>query len=126
LRAPFLCAQALRVEPFKNSLKQIDYLSSCGYISTVAADRRTAEPGESTHTDRPDRLVRNSKYRGRMAAEIKIDSQAGVDKGLVAMFLKMSPEERLRANDNALSTILELRHACRERKTCKRRSECNS
>lgn len=37
--------------------------------------------------------------------------QSGVDKGLVAMFLRMSPEERLRANDNAFRTILELRDA---------------
>jgi hypothetical protein len=35
----------------------------------------------------------------------------GIDKGLVAMFLKMSPEERLRANDNAARTIQELRDA---------------
>ena len=34
-----------------------------------------------------------------------------VDKALVAIFLKMSPEERLQANDNAVRTILELRHA---------------
>ena len=35
----------------------------------------------------------------------------GVDRGLVAMFLKMSPEERLQANDNAARTIKELRDA---------------
>ncbi len=35
--------------------------------------------------------------------------QSGVDKGLIAMFLKMSIEERLLANDNAVSTIKELR-----------------
>ncbi len=46
-----------------------------------------------------------------MVKESKFENQSGVDKGLVAMFLKMSPEERLRANDNALRTILELRHA---------------
>ena len=40
-----------------------------------------------------------------------------VDKGLVAMFLRMSPEERLRANDNAIRTILELRNAYQQRKT---------
>jgi len=34
-----------------------------------------------------------------------------VDKGLVAMFIKMSIEERLKANDNAMRTILELRNA---------------
>jgi hypothetical protein len=40
-----------------------------------------------------------------------------VDKGLVAMFLRMSPEERLRANDNAIRAILELRNAYQQRKT---------
>jgi hypothetical protein len=35
----------------------------------------------------------------------------GVDKGLVAMFIQMSPEERLQANDNAARTIKELRDA---------------
>jgi hypothetical protein len=40
-----------------------------------------------------------------------------VDKGLVVMFLRMSPEERLRANDNAICTILELRNGYQQRKT---------
>lgn len=40
-----------------------------------------------------------------------------VDKGLVASYLKMSPEERLKANDNAMRTILELRNAFKRRKT---------
>jgi len=35
--------------------------------------------------------------------------QSGVDKGLIAMFLKMSVDERLLANNNAVSTIKELR-----------------
>jgi hypothetical protein len=35
----------------------------------------------------------------------------GVDRGLVAMFIKMSPEERLQANDNAALTIKQLRDA---------------
>ncbi|MBT8366877.1 MAG: hypothetical protein KJP23_19485 [Deltaproteobacteria bacterium] len=61
-----------------------------------------------------------------MVKESKFENQSGVDKGLVAMFLKMSPEERLRANDNALRTILELRHAYRQRKTNERRSQRNS
>ncbi|MDA8138747.1 MAG: hypothetical protein M0036_08835 [Desulfobacteraceae bacterium] len=34
-----------------------------------------------------------------------------VDKSLVAMFIKMLPEERLRANDRAASAIMELRNA---------------
>ncbi len=42
--------------------------------------------------------------------------QSGVDKGLIAMFLKMSVDERLLANDNAVSTIKELRVAFRQSK----------
>jgi len=40
-----------------------------------------------------------------------------VDKSLVAMFLRMSPEERVRANDNAAKAILELRNAFRSKTT---------
>ena len=46
--------------------------------------------------------------------------QSGVDKGLIAMFLKMSVEDRLLANDNAVSTIKELRDAFRQRKNRER------
>jgi hypothetical protein len=42
-------------------------------------------------------------------------NQSGVDKGLIAMFLKMSVEERLLANDNAVIAIQELRSAFRQR-----------
>ena len=38
-----------------------------------------------------------------------------VDKSLVAMFLNMSPEERVKANDNAAHAILELRHAFQQK-----------
>ena len=51
--------------------------------------------------------------------------QSSVDKGLVAMFLRMSPEERLRANDNALRAILELRFAYRQRRTNERKFRRN-
>ena len=61
-----------------------------------------------------------------MVKETKAEKQSGVDKGLVAMFLRMSPEERLRANDNAIRTILELRHAYRQRRTSERKSRRNS
>ena len=61
-----------------------------------------------------------------MVKETKADNSYGVDKGLVAMFLRMSPEERLRANDNALRTILELRYAYRQRRTNERKSRRNS
>jgi hypothetical protein len=61
-----------------------------------------------------------------MVEDTKADSRRGVDKGLVAMFLRMSPEERLQANDNALRAILELRHAYRQRKANEHRSRRNS
>lgn len=41
----------------------------------------------------------------------------GIDKGLIAMFLKMTPEERLQANNNAIRAIMELRNAFRQRTT---------
>lgn len=34
-----------------------------------------------------------------------------IDIGLILMFLKMTPEERLQANDNAINAIAELRNA---------------
>lgn len=49
-----------------------------------------------------------------------------VDKGLVATFLKMSPEERLRTNDNAVRAILELRREFREQKHDKYRFKRNN
>lgn len=52
-----------------------------------------------------------------MSNEIEAADQSGVDKGLIAMFLRMSPEERLLANDKAFRTILELRDAYRQQKT---------
>ena len=61
-----------------------------------------------------------------MVKKTKAEFQPSVDKGLVAMFLRMSPEERLRANDNALRTILELRHAHKQRRTNARKSRRNS
>jgi hypothetical protein len=46
-----------------------------------------------------------------------------IDRGLVAMFLKLSPEERLQANDNAARTILELRNAYQQQKINRLRSK---
>lgn len=52
-----------------------------------------------------------------MPEKMKPKDLSDVDKGLVAMFLKMSIEERLRANDNAARTILELRNAYKHQRT---------
>ncbi len=56
-----------------------------------------------------------------MTEKAKVDDQSGVDRGLIAMFLRMSPEERLRANDNAFLTILELKDAYRRKKANERK-----
>ena len=58
-----------------------------------------------------------------MSNDTKNADQSGVDKGLIAMFLRMSPEERLLANDDAFRTILELRDAYRRQKADGRRPE---
>jgi hypothetical protein len=52
-----------------------------------------------------------------MSKETEVMEKSGVDKSLITMFLRMSPEERLRANDDAYRTILELRDAYRQQKT---------
>ena len=61
-----------------------------------------------------------------MAKKMKTKNSPGVDKGLVAMFLRMSPEERLKANDNAVRAILELRNAYQRQKSNRRGSERNN
>lgn len=54
-----------------------------------------------------------------MTDKIKNSDQSGVDKTLVAMFLKLSPKERLQMNDNAVRTILELRDAFKQKRSGK-------
>lgn len=49
-----------------------------------------------------------------------------VDKGLITMFLKMSPEERLQANDNAVRIILELRHAYKQQRNERSKLKCST
>ena len=49
--------------------------------------------------------------------------QPGVDKSLIKMFLKMTPEERVRSNDNAIRALLELRNAFKKQKTSSFRSK---
>jgi len=51
-----------------------------------------------------------------MTDKTKNSNDSSVDKSLVAMFLKMSPEERLQMNDNLVATILELRNAYQQQK----------
>ncbi len=62
----------------------------------------------------------------QMIKETEQKDSSSVDKGLVAMFLRMSPDERLLANDNMVRTILELRNAYRQRKTYRIKSKRNT
>lgn len=52
-----------------------------------------------------------------MEDDIKTPNNSCVDKTLVAMFLKMSPEERMLANDNAVRAIVEMRYAYKQQTT---------
>ena len=61
-----------------------------------------------------------------MSKKTETRNCSGIDKGLVAIFLKMSPEERLRSNDNAARTILELRDAYRKQRINRRRPKRNN
>ncbi len=61
-----------------------------------------------------------------MKKETGQKDSSSVDKGLVAMFLRMSPEDRLLANDSMARTILELRNAYRQQKTNRIRSKRNT
>jgi len=45
-----------------------------------------------------------------------MNESPAVDKSLVAMFLRMTVEERVQANDNAVRAILELRDAYKKKK----------
>ena len=61
-----------------------------------------------------------------MDEKIENRNSSGVDKGLVAMFLNMSPEERLQANDNAVHAILKLRNAYQQQKNNRRGPKRNN
>ncbi len=45
-----------------------------------------------------------------------------VDKSLIRMFLKMTPEERIQANDNAITAFSELKHAFKQQESKSRES----
>jgi hypothetical protein len=49
--------------------------------------------------------------------------QFRVDKGLIKMFLKMTPEERIRSNDNTIRALVELRNAFNKQKPSSFRSK---
>lgn len=48
--------------------------------------------------------------------------QSDIDTGLIKLFLKMTPEERLQSNDNTIRTLMELKNAYKN-KTIENRSK---
>jgi len=60
-----------------------------------------------------------SKSTGICSSDEESRRAGGVDSSLVALFLKMSPEERLHANDNAIRGISELRNAYKKQQRAK-------
>ncbi len=56
----------------------------------------------------------------------EFQENTSVDKSLVFMFLKMTPEERLKSNDRAVRTILELRNACQQQRSQNYRPKRNN
>ena len=46
-----------------------------------------------------------------MSKTLRID----IDKGLITMFLKMTPEERLQSNDNTIRALMELKNAYKKK-----------
>jgi hypothetical protein len=69
------------------------------------------------------RTIRNQRVEMAQYIDMQKNLQPGVDKGLIEMFLKMTPEERLRANDNIIRAVVELRNAFRKQKTSSIRSK---
>ena len=61
-----------------------------------------------------------------MPSKLDNGDHSNVDKSLVAMFLKMSPEERLQMNDNAVCTIMEMRDAYNQQKLNQHRLKRNT
>ena len=52
----------------------------------------------------------------------KPDQRIGVDRDLIRMFLKMSPEERIQTNDNSIRAILDLIDAFKKRESASSKS----
>ena len=61
-----------------------------------------------------------------MSEKTETKTAVSVDKSLIAMFLRMTPEQRLQANNNAVRAILELRNAYRIQKANQPGSERNT
>ncbi len=53
---------------------------------------------------------------------VTVSDRDGVDAGLIAAFLKLTPEARVKSNDNAVRAIQELQNAFTEKSSASDRS----
>ncbi len=68
-------------------------------------------------------MIEIEKVKVTQNSDKQKNLQVGVDKGLIEMFLKMTPEERVRSNDNTIRALVELRNAFKKQKTSSFRSK---
>ena len=68
-------------------------------------------------------MIEKEKIEVTQNSDKRKNLQLRVDKGLIEMFLKMTPEERVRSNDNTIRTLVELRNAFKKQKTSSFRSK---
>jgi len=71
----------------------------------------------STGTPYIHNMIKITEVKMAQYSDMQKNLQLGVDKGLIKIFLKMTPEERLRANDNTIRALVELRNAFKKQKT---------
>jgi hypothetical protein len=62
-------------------------------------------------------MIKITEVKITQYSDMQKNLQLGVDKGLIKLFLKMTPEERLRANNNTIRALVELRNAFKKQKT---------
>ena len=55
--------------------------------------------------------------------DTKPDQRTKVDRDLITLLLRMSPEDRILTNDNAIGAILDLRNAFKKREATSSRSQ---
>ena len=67
-------------------------------------------------------MIEIEKVETAQPSDKQENLQLRVDKGLIEMFLKMTPEERIRSNDNTIRALVELRNAFKKQKTSSFRS----
>lgn len=62
-------------------------------------------------------MIEKEKIEVTQNSDKRKNLQLRVDKGLIEMFLKMTPEERVRSNDNTIQALVELRNGFKKQKT---------